>query len=255
VADLSSLLGGIGGAGGGGGAGGAGPAGGALAELTTMEVVIDGDRGYVRSPALQTLTQAPTPWFSADAGELASMFGGGPVGSGPPASAPTGSDPVAPGSTASGRARGVGAGMGQVLPLATDPSALLEMLAHGGSEVVALGTERIDGDDTTHYRATVAVDDAVAGLDPATAVDVRALLGALGEQATGAPVPVDVWVGTSGLVRRVTVAATPAAGAGASITVDYLEPGAPVDIAGPDPATTTPLGPMFSSSLGKLLGG
>jgi hypothetical protein len=80
---------------------------------------------------------------------------------------------------------------------AQDPAQLLSLLRATSGKVDDLGTEQIDGVHTTHYRAVIDVAKAgkLRGLSDAS---VQRLLGA------GAPayVPVDVWVGADGLVRR-----------------------------------------------------
>ncbi len=193
---------------------------GILGRDTKLDVLVDGGTGYVRSPLLQVAQQAPSPWFRIDAARL------GAAG------------------TVPGRA-----GMAGSLPLAVDPSALLDLVGHAGGDVERVGADRLDGADTTHFRVEVRLSDAMAQLAPSDQERVRAVVGSLA--TTGAPVGVDVWVGTDGLVRRVAMGAA----AAAAITVDYLEPGAPVQIHPPDPATTTDLGPAVDQALRQVLGG
>jgi hypothetical protein len=81
-----------------------------------------------------------------------------------------------------------------------DPSDVLEMLRASGS-VQEVGTETVNGDSTTHYRATIDLAKAAGQLDDRAQQLVQSLI------AQGAPasIPVDVWVGDDGLVRKLTL--------------------------------------------------
>jgi hypothetical protein len=74
-----------------------------------------------------------------------------------------------------------------------DPTKALQMLQSIGN-VSKVGTATIDGVDTTEYSGTVDVQKAAAALGPA----YTKLLG----EAKVSTIPVDVWVGSDGLVRR-----------------------------------------------------
>ena len=89
---------------------------------------------------------------------------------------------------------------------AQNPSDALSLLESIGS-VDKVGTETIDGVSTTHYTADI---DATKVADQAASQ----IGGALGQRiqsavsnasATPAPIPVDVWIGDDGLVRRVVL--------------------------------------------------
>ena len=88
-------------------------------------------------------------------------------------------------------------------PTTSDPSDVLQALRSVSDSVVAEGNQRVDGVQTTHYRAELSLDhlaDAVPSADRAAAQ--QALSGI--EQAAGADeIPVDVWVDGQHLVRRV----------------------------------------------------
>jgi hypothetical protein len=83
-----------------------------------------------------------------------------------------------------------------------DPTKLLDVLRKAGDSTT-VGKETIDGTETTHYRVTV---------DPAKAFAQKQQSKQEQEQARqalqflgGSSVPVDVWVGDDGLLRRVGV--------------------------------------------------
>ena len=89
---------------------------------------------------------------------------------------------------------------------AQNPSDALSLLQSIGS-VDKVGTETIDGVSTTHY--TAEIDPTKVAEQAATQIG-----GALGQRiqnavsnasATPAPIPVDVWIGDDGLVRRVVL--------------------------------------------------
>lgn len=82
-------------------------------------------------------------------------------------------------------------------PTATNPAEMLSMLKATSGQVDNLGSETIDGDVTTHYRATV---------DLAKAAKLRGISSGALQQLTGQGVPTqvpeDVWIGSDGLVRQ-----------------------------------------------------
>lgn len=259
-ADLTSLLGGFG-----GGSGGTGS--GALGDLTRLEVIVADGQAYLKAPLLSTVTKSSTAWFSVDADRVDSLFGGGlcPGGSpaqggpgGPGGQRSGGGDDQSEGS-ASGGAAGLlggipgGAGLGGSVPFATDPSALLDLVTKAGASVERVGTERIDGDDTTHYVARMRLDDAIAKLGPEAQARVQSLLASVADPSARQTVPVDVWVGSSGLVRRIVVGSAPDSPAAAQLRVDYLDSGSPVDITPPPASETSDLGPLVQGTAGQVL--
>jgi hypothetical protein len=76
------------------------------------------------------------------------------------------------------------------------PTDLLGVLRGEGAEVHKLGSARIDGVATTHYRVTI---DVAKALDSTGLTSP--LLGAVAAQLP--KLPEDVWIGKDGLVRRV----------------------------------------------------
>jgi hypothetical protein len=109
---------------------------------------------------------------------------------------------------------------------AETPAQLLDLLRSAGATVTDLGSATVAGASTTHYR--VLVDPAeiakVAGLP--SAITAR-----LGQHATK-QLPVNVWIGTDGLVHRVALALHRGPDA-ASFTVTLSDYGTNVSIAAP----------------------
>src|SRR5262249_51572722 len=81
-----------------------------------------------------------------------------------------------------------------------NPADVLDML-HSVGSVQNLGTETIDNVQTTHYKATIDVSKAADMVGGPAKDAVEQLI----TQGGPSSVPVDVWIGDDGLVRKVTV--------------------------------------------------
>jgi LppX/LprAFG-like lipoprotein len=102
---------------------------------------------------------------------------------------------------------------------AATPRQALELLQHAGKPT-KVGTETIDGVETTHYRATIDPDK----------VPKDKRLG--GTQVTYQPV--DVWVDGSDHVRRLRLAYSAGAAGASDMTMTFSQYGKPLTIALPD---------------------
>jgi len=183
----------------------------------TLEMVIDGDTVYFRSPLFDMLT-GTSGWLSASMEEL--------------------------GGDTSELAMGT-----------SDPSAVLEGLRGIGGEPQAVGQEEIRGVPTTHYEASMSLADALEDVPESERADVEAALEQLGD-LDGAEIPVDVWIDEDGLPRRMQMDMGAAFGALAgedatvTMTIDVFGYGEPVDIEIPAADEVTPI----SETLGGLEG-
>ncbi len=187
-----------------------------------VEVVVDGDTAYLRSPLYADLTGSDATWVSASAADLAD--------DGP--SAITGQG---------------------------DPGGLLALLEGAGGPLEERGREDVRGVPTRHVATVIDVEKALAQLPDdrhRAAVDALREYGA--EASSYVTIPAEAWVDDDGRVRRLRVdldfseAADEAPGladASASITVELFDFDEPVDIAVPDPADVAEL------DLSSLLGG
>jgi hypothetical protein len=95
----------------------------------------------------------------------------------------------------------VGANFGQLLQGGqSDPGAFLETLRGAADDVEKVGSEQVRGVATTHYTATVNLDDALEELPEDQGKGLRQML-----ERANVPdsYPVDVWIGDEGLARRV----------------------------------------------------
>lgn len=234
--DLGGLLDGFGGAGGSAsGSGSAGGLGKMLGEAfaAPVDVVVDGQTAYLRWPFLAQMAGASTPWVSFD-GSQAGGTSANPLG------------------TASG-------------------DAYLQLLRDAGQEVTEVGQETIDGVTTTHYHTTIDLKALAGKARDEVPADQRAQLDQALSQFSGtAELPVDVWIGDEdNQVRRIQMAldfsqfggldglgaagAGKLSGVGMTMTVDFHDLGAPVDIAVPPADQVTA---VDESSLGGgLVGG
>lgn len=130
------------------------------------EVILDGTAFYMKLPALTGLLPGAKDWIKFDLATLSQQQG---------------------------------FDFGQLQQ--GDPSALLEFLQATG-DVEEVGTEQLDGVDTTHYRAMVDVSKALEQAPAQTKEQVQATLDQL-EAAGLSELPIDVWVDGEGLPRKV----------------------------------------------------
>jgi hypothetical protein len=87
-------------------------------------------------------------------------------------------------------------------PTMSDPSQMLQYLRAASDGVVRVGSEQVNGVETTHYRADLSLDRL-----PDDLPSIQKGLSAL-EQATGLhDFPMDVWIDAHHLVRRIVMSA------------------------------------------------
>jgi hypothetical protein len=119
---------------------------------------------------------------------------------------------------------------------AQNPTDALDMLRESGS-VTEVGTETLNGEQTTHYKATIDLQKAASKLGGRVQQAVQGMI------ARGAPssLPVDVWIGDDGLVRKVTLDEGFSANGHSddvNLTVVFSDYGTPVTVVAP-PADQT----------------
>lgn len=127
----------------------------------------------------------------------------------------------------------------------TDPLSQLGYL-QGITEARVVGPEPVDGTPTTHYAAVVDLLATPAASDPAR----RPAIDRLVEQIGSSRLPVDVWVGPDGHVRRTaqTVTAPERPGRPATstaVTVTLSGFGLPVTITPPPPDQVSDVGALL----------
>jgi hypothetical protein len=146
-----------------------------------------------------------------------------------------------------------GIDLSQFTQLGTDPSRMVDWLRAASGNVTTVGTEQLDGVDTTHYRATVDLSK-YPDLVPADQREaVRKALDQLTEQAHIKTIPVHVWVDEGGLVRQVRAVVTETIQGqtmNVMTTERFYDFGAPVDIPIPSDDQVMDLSAMAGAATG-----
>ncbi|MGE5272829.1 MAG: hypothetical protein ACM3QU_03535 [Verrucomicrobiota bacterium] len=155
---------------------------------------------YMRLPVLTKLLSGGKPWIKVDLGEV-------------------------------GKRAGID--ISQFTQFAGDPTRMVDWLRAAGGSVTTVGTETVDGEPTTHYKATIDIDK----YPSLVAADQRDLMRKAVDsikQATHlSSFPMHVWVGKDGLVRQVrTVLTETIQGQTVNVVTSerFFDFGAPVDI-------------------------
>lgn len=107
------------------------------------------------------------------------------------------------------------------------PAQYIEQLTASG-DVHVVGSEKVNGIDTTHYAGTVSLEESLAHYSPA----VRAQMKPLMEKAGFTGSDMDLWLDDKGLVRRVKAVAEGGTGS-LSFAMDVLAYGVEVDVTPP----------------------
>gem|GEM_PF-5895046 len=87
----------------------------------------------------------------------------------------------------------------------SDPRTLLDLLKAASAEIETLGTEELHGVETTHYRATIDPREYAKAGPTETREELFSLVEQMGVQSGLATVPVDVWLDSEGLVRKLSL--------------------------------------------------
>ena len=196
-----------------------------------LEEVVDGGHLYMKLGPLTEMLGITTPWV-----EL------------------TGTDALAKQLTGSS---GMSLDPNDTGSIGTDYLSYLQGVAGTVTEV---GTEQVDGIDTTHYKADVNLADLMAKAGSHLSAEAKSRLQAQMEKVSGT-VPIEVWIGSDGLVRRVSMSfdlsSTGAGAKGAmAMTIEFSELGQPVQITVPpaDQVSTLDLGAKLKGLMGSLGG-
>lgn len=171
---------------------------------TTMDLVFQGDLMYLRSAPVESLLPPGRPWLRIDLQASAEEHG---------------IDLEALRSGQQG-----------------SPTDTLGML-HGSGDVEVVGQEEVRGVATTHYRALVSMEDAIAEAPEDERDDLRRSFEAMGV-ATDVEFPVEAWVDDDGLPRRIRFeldlhalgAPDVPPGATMAMSMELFDYGAPVDV-------------------------
>jgi hypothetical protein len=122
----------------------------------------------------------------------------------------------------------------------SDPSQFVDILK-GSVEEHKVGTEKIDGEDTSRYGAKIDYRKAAKLADDAVKPSLKAAAAGI-KQATGDyTVPIDVWIDSDGRVRREKVEVAVASSgvtANSQVTVDFTDYGTDVSVNPPPDSDT-----------------
>jgi hypothetical protein len=131
---------------------------------------------YMRLPALAKVIPGGKPWIKMDLNAIGSQ---------------------------------AGIDLSQFTQFTNDPSRMIDWLRAASGDVTTIGTEKVDGVETTHYRATVDLDK-YPDLVPAEQRDaMRKAIDSLEKTTHVTEFPMHVWVGKGdGLVRKVSTVLT-----------------------------------------------
>jgi hypothetical protein len=139
-----------------------------------IEVVQDGEIGYVRFPAFDEQLPEGKSWIRAEKGEKAGGFE-----------------------------------LEEFEQFAqTDPRDLLESLKAVTSEVELVGTESLRGTEVTHYRAVIVPEELAAKAPKDQREQTESLVDEITSQSGVGEIPVDVWIDGTGLVRKLSMTAS-----------------------------------------------
>ncbi len=131
------------------------------------------------------------------------------------------------------------------------PQSSLEYLKAVSGPIETVGVEEVRGVSTTHYRTAVDVTKYARLVPEAQRAQVGSMLDQLVQQTGLATIPIDVWVGADGLVRKLelTMSMAPAGStqtATASMRFEMFDYGEPVTITLPLPEDTADITSLAS---------
>jgi hypothetical protein len=160
-----------------------------------IDTVITGTVLYMRSPAFSQITGGKQ-WVKIDLGKIA-------------------------------RQRGIN--LGSLLNTSPTPTSALAYLRGSGGKVKKVGTEQVQGVDTTHYHVTVNLERAAARAKGAARDSLKRVIQLSGVKK----VPVDVWIDDKDYVRKVVYETNGGRGQAARVTMELHDFGARVPIKPP----------------------
>ena len=132
------------------------------------------------------------------------------------------------------------------------PHSTLDYLKAVAGAIETVGTDEVRGVSTTHYRTNVDLTKYAKLVPEAQREQLSSMLDQLVRQTGLRQIPVDVWVGEDGLVRKLEMTMTmtePGTNqtAAASMSYEMFDYGKPVHITLPLPAETVDVTALASS--------
>jgi hypothetical protein len=132
------------------------------------------------------------------------------------------------------------------------PTQQLDALKDASDQVTEVGSERVNGVETTHYRAVLDLDKVIDELKSRLSGDFTDVL----EQSMSdvSSSTVDVWIDSDGLMRRETSTSTTGALGTFTMTMDFSHYGIHPDIAVPPASEVQDVTPLMERALDQLSG-
>jgi hypothetical protein len=171
-----------------------------------IEQIFEGDVIYMRTPPLAQQLGAKKPWLKVDVQQA-------------------------------GQALGLNAGQLSQLG-GNDPRQMLDQIRSVSGDVEKLGSEKVRGVDTTHYRADVDLRKYPDRLPEAQREQARVAVEKLVDMTGSSTYPMELWIDDDDLVRRVKVSydiTTPGQKDESSfaMTMEFFDFGTPIDVSPP----------------------
>ena len=193
---------------------------GALGGGGKIEQIFEGDVIYMRTPAAAQQLGAKKPWLRVDVKQAGQALGIDP------------------------------ARLGQLG--GNDPRQMLDQIRSVSGDVEKLGSEKVRGVDTTKYRADVDIRRYPDRLPPAQREQARVAVEKLVQQTGSGTYPMTLWIGDDKLVRRVRIEYDfdlpgQEEKAEFSMTMEFFDFGAPVDVSPPPAKDVQDLGELAAS--------
>jgi hypothetical protein len=123
----------------------------------------------------------------------------------------------------------------------TNPANMLDSL-RGVGAVTRIGTDTIDGSQTTHYRTVIDPDRAAASAQPDQRARIRAAFDQVGA------IPVDVWIDGEGRTRKFSMIIDVPGEGDVNASFEYYDYGASVDVSAPPADEVADLSSLVGSA-------
>ena len=122
-----------------------------------------------------------------------------------------------------------GIDLGSLLSSNPSPSGALAYLRGSSGQVEKVGDEKVQGVDTTHYKATIDLERAAQRSSGRARDSIRRVISVSGVKK----IPVEAWIDRAGYIRKVTYAEHPSRKQSSDITMELHDFGPHVAIASP----------------------
>jgi hypothetical protein len=165
-------------------------------QATTMDTIVAGSTLYMRSPVFAQLLPAGKEWVRLDLAKLASAEG---------------------------------VDLGSLVDSNPSPNSALAYLNGANGPVRVVGHSKVRGADTTHYRTTIDLEQAARKAKGSQKRSIRRVINVAGVRK----LPVDVWVGDDGYVRKVIYSQHSSRNQEAKITMELYDFGSTVTTGAP----------------------